>query len=115
MVTPPFDHYNLFANLPFLQRRDARYRDLEQIVYYAYTELKFEKDCDLWVAIGSDDASKIWINDQQVWVSGKGLSPWYVDQGFRKIHFNQGVNRILYRVENGADITAFSLVICLPP
>jgi hypothetical protein len=114
-VTPPFEHYNFFDNLPASQRHDARYHDLEQIVYYAYTELKFDADCDLWLAIGSDDYSKLWINDQQVWASGKGLQAWSVDQGFRKVHFNRGVNRILYRVENGKDRTDFSLVICLPP
>ncbi len=84
-------------------------------IYYAYTELDFAQACDLWVAIGSDDFSKVWINDYLVWSSGKNLKSWELDEGLRKVHFNQGRNRVFYRVENGNDITEFSLVISLLP
>ena len=102
-VVPPFRGYNAGGK-----------RNLEYIIYYAATELSFESECDLWVAIGSDDFSKVWINDQPIWASGKGQKKWRVDEGLRKVHFNKGVNRVLYRVENGHGQTEFSLVIGMP-
>lgn len=111
-VEPPFDHYK-----PHLKRSDhdldLEVRGLEYIIYYAYTELHFEQACDLWVAVGSDDYSKIWIEDQLIWSSGKQLKSWQADEGFRKIHFKQGLNRVLCRVENGWHGTQFSLVLSL--
>ncbi len=112
MVAPPFDHYK-----PYLKKHDYELdyeaRGLEYIIYYAYTELYFEQACDLWVAVGSDDYSKIWIEDQLIWSSGKQLKSWRADEGFRKIHFKQGINRVLCRVENGWHGTQFSLVLSL--
>lgn len=112
MVAPPFDHYK-----PHLKRRDYdvdyEARGLEYIIYYAYSELYFEQACDLWIAVGSDDFSKVWIEDQLVWSSGKQLKSWRADEGFRKIHFKQGLNRVLCRVENGWHATQFSLVLSL--
>jgi hypothetical protein len=72
-----------------------------------------EQDADLWVAVGSDDYSKIWLNDQLIWASGKNSKAWRIDEGLRKVHFQKGYNRILYRIENSNDITEFSFVICL--
>ncbi|MCX7010213.1 MAG: hypothetical protein NTY53_23740, partial [Kiritimatiellaeota bacterium] len=89
MVVPPFDHFR-----PQLKRQnrenDCEVRGLEYIIYYGYTELHFEQACDLWVAVGSDDYSKIWVEDQLIWSSGKQLKSWRADEGFRKIHFKQG-------------------------
>lgn len=87
--------------------------NLQYIIYYAYSELNFETDCDLWVSIGSDDFSKVWINDQLIWASGKKLKPWKLDEGYRKVHFSKGRNKILFRVENGNDRTEFSFVVML--
>ena len=102
-IVPPFRGYNAGGK-----------RSLEYIIYYAATELSFEDECDLWVAIGSDDFSKVWINDQLIWASGTQQKKWRVDEGLRKVHFNKGVNRILYRVENGHGQTEFSLVVGMP-
>lgn len=99
-VVPPFRGYNA-----------AGKRDLQYIIYYAATELFFEEACDLWVAIGSDDFSKVWINDQLIWASGKKTKSWRVDEGMRKVHFEKGVNRVLYRVENAHGQTEFSFVV----
>lgn len=102
-IVPPFRGYNA-----------AGKRDLQYIIYYAATELYFEEACDLWVAIGSDDFSKVWINDQLIWASGKKTKSWCVDEGMRKVHFDKGVNRVLYRVENGHGPTEFSFVVGMP-
>ncbi|MSU57427.1 MAG: hypothetical protein EXS35_04480 [Pedosphaera sp.] len=99
---------------PFLAFTAARKGGLEYIIYYACTELRFDDDCDLWVAIGSDDFSMVWVNDQLIWASGKQQKKWRVDEGFRKVHFQRGVNRIFYRVENGHGQTEFSLAVAMP-
>jgi hypothetical protein len=62
--------------------------------------------------VGSDDFSKLWIEDQFVWASGTKLKPWRVDEGFRKVRLKQGVNRVLFRVENGHSRTEFSQAVC---
>ena len=99
---------------PFRNFTATKKGSLEYIIYYACTELRFAEECDLWIAVGSDDFSKVWVNDQLVWASGKQQKDWRVDEGLRKVHFQKGVNRILYRVENGHGGTAFSLVVGMP-
>jgi hypothetical protein len=114
-VMPPFRGYNRARRIGGLSQELAYRSNLQYAIYYATTELHFEKDCDLWVAIGSDDYSKVWINDQPVWASGKGAKAWRPDEGYRKVRFKAGVNRVLYRVENGNDRTEFSLMIGMAP
>lgn len=115
-ISPPLDGW--FAavqkKLSFAGEVDPS-KHLQYIIYYAYTELKFDRDCDLWVAIGSDDFSRLWINEQPVWSSGKKLKAWRIDEGMRKVHFNKGVNKVLFRVENANNITGFSLCVSLQP
>ncbi|MGB8353322.1 MAG: hypothetical protein WCD79_05505, partial [Chthoniobacteraceae bacterium] len=79
-------------------------------IYYAYTTLWFDEPRDMWIAIGSDDFSKIWINDMLVWASGRIQKPWGPGEGFRKVHFKKGLNRILDRVENGQNGCMFSVM-----
>jgi hypothetical protein len=111
-VTPTFRNFH-----PERHRTGATYdywiHGIEYIIYYAYTELYFEQACDLWIAVGSDDYCKVWIEDQLVWASGKQQKTWRLDEGLRKVHFHQGVNRVLFRVENGWRGTDFSLVLSL--
>lgn len=82
-------------------------------IFYAYTELWFDQASDLWVAIGSDDQSKVWINDQLVWKSGDEHKSWIPNEGLRKVHFRKGINRVLYRLENGQHSGGFSFLVCL--
>ena len=111
-VTPFFLHFHPERKRP-RWTDDYTARGLEYIIYYAYTELYFEQASDVWIAVGSDDFSKVWIEDQLVWASGKQQKAWRADEGLRKVHFKQGINRVLYRVENGWHGTDFSLVLCL--
>jgi len=85
----------------------------EYEIYYAYTELWFDEARDLWVAIGSDDQSKIWINDEMIWKSSDEQKAWVANEGLRKVHFCKGINRILYRYENGHFGGCFSFWISL--
>lgn len=85
--------------------------DEEYAIYYAYTEIYLEEAQDLWVAIGSDDKANVWLNGLPIWISGDQLKGWRPNEGFRRVRFEAGLNRILYRVENGWLQTAFSLAI----
>ena len=85
----------------------------EYEIYYAYTEIRSDEAHDLWVAIGSDDQSKIWINDEMIWKSSDELKNWVPNEGLRKVHFRRGINRILYRYENGHSSGCFSFFISL--
>jgi hypothetical protein len=111
-IVPPFDAFNPLPSGATDGGDTFKARDLEYIIYYGYTELRAAADCDVWIAVGSDDFSKLWINEQLVWASGKQHKKWRVDEGFRKVRLNQGVNRVLFRVENGHAQTEFSLAVC---
>ncbi len=90
-------------------------RDVPYVIYYAYTEFWSDADRDLWVAVGSDDNSRIWLNDQLIWKSGYSLKIWRRNEGLRRVSFRRGMNRILYRVENGHGESAFSFLIQTSP
>ena len=87
----------------------------EYAIFYAYTEIYSERARDLWIALGSDDRSDMWINELPVWKSSNQLKPWRIDEGFRKVHIQQGHNKILIRVENGWRECCFSLIISTQP
>jgi len=95
------------ATEPMVKPEDAG----EYTIWYAYTEVFLEEAADLWIAVGSDDRSDIWINGLKVWASSDQLKAWQIGEGYRKVHFREGVNRILYRIENGHGGMGFSLVI----
>lgn len=114
-VAPHLDAYNAAVRDPSVSPAANADRNRQYVIYYAYTELWFEQAADLWVAIGSDDFSKVWIEDKLVWSSGKNLKAWQLNEGLRKVHFKKGINRVLYRVENGNSLTEFSLVVSLMP
>ena len=63
---------------------------------------------------------RVYFEKPRTTVGWKGLindpyldESYRIDEGLRKVHFKQGLNRILYRVENGWHSTDFSLVISL--
>ena len=78
-------------------------------IWYAYTELRFDRARDLWITMGSDDKGRVWINDQLVWVSASHHKVWEPDEAQRRIHFRKGRNKILFRIENGQHGMVFSL------
>lgn len=80
-------------------------------IYYAYTTLWFDEPRDLWIAVGSDDFSKLYLNNQIVWSSGQVQKVWRPGEGLRKVHFKKGLNRVLMRVENGQASCLFSLML----
>jgi hypothetical protein len=83
-------------------------------IYYAYTEVYFEEATDMLLATGSDDRGILYINGIPVWISATRQKGWDIDEAWRKVHFKKGINRILFRVENGHYYVGFSLVMMLP-
>ncbi len=81
--------------------------------YYAYTDVWFENARDMLIAVASDDASSVWLNGQIVW-QDTGQSAWSLGEGYRKVHFKQGFNDILVRIENGPTHCVWSVVLCPP-
>ena len=65
---------------------------------------------DAVIAVGSDDRSDLWINEQKVWWSSDKLKSWRIGEGYRKVHLRRGVNRILYRIENGHGDISYNFV-----
>lgn len=80
-------------------------------VYYAYTQVFSEQAQDVWLAIGSDDQSKLWVNDMLVWQSTDQERVWTLAQGYRKVHLRPGNNKFLFRLENGIERAAFSVAL----
>lgn len=80
-------------------------------IWYAYAEVFVDRDCDLWISVGSDDRSDLWLNGINVWASGSQLKAWNIGEGFRKVHFRRGRNRFLARVENGWRVFGWSVCI----
>ena len=81
--------------------------------YYAYTDVWFEKDREMLIAVASDDASSVWLNGQIVW-QDSGKSPWRLGEGYRKVNFRKGFNDVLVRIENGPTHCVWSVVLCPP-
>jgi len=80
-------------------------------ITYAHTELWFDEPRDLWIATGADDAGRLWINGLLVWKAVDSLKPWNISESYRKVSFKKGLNRILFRVENGPGQGWFSLLL----
>ena len=64
--------------------------------------------------IGTDDASVLWINGEQVWLDDE-LSTWglhenIIHENIIHVHFRKGWNTILFCIENGPDECQFSFV-----
>jgi hypothetical protein len=85
----------------------------EQSTYYGYTEVYFEEETVMLVAVASDDVAKVWLNGLVIW-EDSGLSSWRLDEGFRNVVFKQGFNTILVRIDNGPITCTYSLMLCPP-
>ena len=95
-------------------------------VFYAYTELRVDRDMTIWVDLGVDDDAKMWINDELVWVSGNADKRWYrrpfylLDEDLtryglvesrQRITLRAGSNTLLLKLYNGIDLMFISVVL----
>lgn len=99
----------------------------ENAVYYAWTEVHVDRAQDVVLEIGADDDSKLWLNDELVWVSDAvGDKPWYRQpfyqldreigqlnfvEGKKLVRLRAGRNTLLLKLYNGIDLMFFSVVI----
>ncbi len=81
-------------------------------IYYGWTEVHMEDAGKYWVALGSDDYGKVWINGKEVWKSDTVPKPYRADEHVAEFEFQQGVNEILFRCENNGGTMGWSMVIC---
>jgi hypothetical protein len=99
---------------------------MENAVYYAWTEIRSDRAREVWIDIGADDDSMLWVNGERVWVSGPGTKPWYrqpfytldeplrrygLVEGSRKVVLRAGANTLLFKLYNGIDLMFFSVVV----
>jgi hypothetical protein len=98
----------------------------DDAVYYAYTELRVDEDQDVWLDLGSDDESMLWLDGRLVWVSQRGDKPWYhapyyfrdeqvaslaLVEGHRRVRLLRGRHRLLLKLYNDSGLTFFSVVV----
>lgn len=98
----------------------------ENSVYYAVTEIHVDQDQDVWLDIGADDDSKLWLNDELVWTSDDRDKLWYHVPYFKlsgaltnyaltevsvRVHLHAGPNRLLFKLYNGVDLMFFNVVL----
>jgi hypothetical protein len=99
----------------------------EDAIYYGYTEVSVDEDCDLQAWFGADDDAQVWFNDRLVWpggsvnlmrylnaiwiADGSPLRDYNLTEGQRVLHFNKGRNKVLFKLSNGAQGTHLSFVL----
>ncbi|MBI1386940.1 MAG: hypothetical protein GC154_00645 [bacterium] len=77
----------------------AVFGEKEWVVTYAYAEVVLPEATTAWLAIGSDDCVKVWLNGELVdnYRGGRQARP---GDDMMKVDVKQGVNRILCKVTN---------------
>lgn len=83
----------------------------DRSVYFVYSEVWFDQAADIWVAFGSDDGARFWVNDVFVFESANTRHSWAPTEGFRRVHFKQGLNKIRGRVESAPGTCNFSVIL----
>jgi hypothetical protein len=99
-----------FYQSPTVEVRIPREQLAHDSLYFAYTEVYFEQDATMHLAIASDDAARIRVNGQLVF-EDTGLSPYVISEQVRQVHFKRGINKILVRLVNGPGPCRFSLLL----
>ena len=98
----------------------------ENSVYYATTELRVDEVTEVWLDIGADDDSKLWLDDHLIWTSGDADKPWYrrpffdlapqlatygLVEGSVFVRLQPGRHRLVFKLYNGIDLMFFSVVL----
>ncbi|RZJ05736.1 MAG: hypothetical protein EOP39_19875 [Rubrivivax sp.] len=94
-------------------------------IYYAATEVHVDRDMAVWLDIGGDDDTRLWLNDELVWTSINRIKPWYLTpytdlptqaiygfvEGRVRVTLRAGRNTLLLKLYNGIGAAHFSVVI----
>lgn len=81
-------------------------------IFYGYTEVYADRDRDVWVAMGTDDHGKLWINQELVWTSISDRKSFKADEHVEMVKIKAGYNQILMRCENAGGTMGFCLLFC---
>lgn len=98
----------------FVQSDEVRvqpHRTFGAATYYAYTEVYFDQPRDMLLAFGADAAGRCWVNGDLIWQDDI-RSYWGLGEGYRKVRFHKGYNRVLVRIMNGSGECAWSVLVC---
>ncbi|MBI3922546.1 MAG: prolyl oligopeptidase family serine peptidase, partial [Armatimonadetes bacterium] len=81
-------------------------RPPENAVAYAFTTLTMAQPTRQFLAVGSDDGIRLWLNGKLIHdhLVARGAAP---DQDFVLADFKQGENTVLLKIENGAGLWGF--------
>ena len=74
---------------------------------YAYAEFVLDREQDIYLKVGSDDAFICWFNGEE---AGRFESDreWKADEDVLSVHGRRGVNRVLLKIVQGTQEWAFS-------
>ncbi|GDY14245.1 hypothetical protein LBMAG53_31230 [Planctomycetota bacterium] len=104
-------------NWEYWFRRKQRIEPLwapNNCIYYGWTEVHVPKAGKYFVAAGSDDYGKLWINGKLVWKSSTRAKPFRPDEHVAEYDFKEGLNEILFRCENQFGTMGWSVMIAPP-
>ena len=103
---------------------------VEDSVYYGYTEVFMDQARDLKAWIGADDDVQVSLNERVIWKGGNLNKQWFFNsiydtrnryvsdynrnEGTRIVHFNKGRNKLFFKLSNGPNQTFFSMVLSTP-
>jgi len=117
-LTWQFTSRGFYPFVPPERRMDA--------VYYAYTELRVDRDRDVWFSFAADNDSMMWLDERLVWLSSPGDKPWVhppyyardelvgslsLTEGQRRMHLTAGLHRLLFKLCNADGHPFFSVVL----
>ncbi len=99
-VTSPTDLVDLAAALPG--------RPGDNAVAYAFTTIDSPQGREAFLAVGSDDGCRIWLNGKVVHdvLAARGVTP---DEDLAPVSLKKGENTLLVKVENGTGGWGFCL------
>jgi len=80
-------------------------------VWYFYTLIMSDRDQTVLGSFASDDYGVCWINGNRVFQAPPITRPWvpFSLQDFRKVPLREGVNEVLFKLENSKGRTGFSM------
>jgi hypothetical protein len=86
-------------------------------VWYFYAEFRSEQAGRVLASFCSDDYGVAWLNGRRVFQSPPTPRPWmpFTRESFRAVDVQPGINRVLFKLENGKGATGFSAIFMTAP
>ena len=83
--------------------------NMQSAIWYFYTEIASDEAKEIVASFASDDFGVGWLNGEEVYNSGTGTQPFvpFNQTSFRVINLQQGINKLLFKLENNTGSTGF--------